>query len=123
MVNPDTISHRTLDHRNDRPAHNSHIQEAGSITRQRSKVSDAQGEDTREHNGVEQPNCNYAPHCDVSGGKHGNRDQRCGTNCAYRSCLATHDPMWGKRPAISTDTWFGWQTVEPKDAQERSINF
>ena len=84
MVNPDAISHRTLDQGNNRSAHNRHIHQTGPVSRQRPQLGNAQSEDAREHDGVEEPHANHAPHRQVSAREHGNQDQRRGTNGAYR---------------------------------------
>ena len=82
MVNSDVIRNRTLYNGNDRAAHDGHIQNSGSISRQRPKLSYAQSEDAGEHDGVEEPDKDHAPHCQMAAGEHGNDNQHRRTDCA-----------------------------------------
>src|SRR5207253_9346431 len=50
---------------------------------QRPKLGHAESEDTREHDGVEKTDCNHAPHCEVTTGKHGKCDEHRRTKRAH----------------------------------------
>jgi len=64
-MNSDVVSNRTLDQRDDCAAHDGHVQNAGSISRQRTKFSHSQTENCWKHDGIEKANGQDAPHGEV----------------------------------------------------------
>src|SRR5438876_10263908 len=68
VVNADMIRNRPLNKRQNCTTHDSHIQNAGCISRQRPKLGHSKTKDAREHDGVEESNCKNAPHGDVPAG-------------------------------------------------------
>src|SRR6266487_7169480 len=78
VMNSDMVGNYALNQRNDRAAHNSHIQNARTVTCQRPEFGDSKTEYAGEHDGVEKSDCQNAPHGDVSAAQHRNDDQgRC----------------------------------------------
>src|ERR1700747_656396 len=65
MVNSNVVSNRTLDQRDDCAAHDGHVQNAGSISCQRTELSHSQTEDCWKHDGIEKANSQDAPHGEV----------------------------------------------------------
>src|SRR5215469_7033174 len=55
VVNPDVIRNDALDDGQDCTAYDSHIQEAGAASRERTELRHSQAEDRGEHNRVEEP--------------------------------------------------------------------
>src|SRR5215510_15388018 len=81
VVNADAVSDYTLDHRENSTADDSHIKDARSISRQRTKFRYSQAEDGGEHDGVEEPYGENRPHRRVPTPQHGRRDQ-----CRCKDC-------------------------------------
>src|SRR5258708_3820595 len=75
VMNSDMVGNHALDQRNDRAAHDGHIQNAGTISCQRPEFGYSKTEDAGEHDGVEKSDCQNAPHGEVSGAQHRNDDQ------------------------------------------------
>ena len=58
------------DVRNDRAAHDGHVQKARTVTRKRAEFSDAAGENAREHDRIEEADREYRPHCNMTAAQH-----------------------------------------------------
>jgi len=76
MMNSDVVRNRTLDQGDDCAAHDGHVQNAGSIPRQRTEFSHAQTENGWKHDGIEKPNGQDAPHGEMAMREHRQTNQR-----------------------------------------------
>src|SRR5262245_39110943 len=92
-MDSDTISDRTLNNRHNCPTDDRHVHQAGAISRQRPELGDAESEDTREHDGVEKTDCNHAPHCEVTTGKHGKCNEHRRTKRAHGKKASRLKPL------------------------------
>ena len=70
MVNSDVVSNYALNEWHDRAAHDRHIQNTGTISGQRPEFGYSKTEDAGEHDGVEESDCQNAPHGDVGSATH-----------------------------------------------------
>src|SRR5215471_19165631 len=70
MMNSDVVSDHTLDQRDDCAAHDRHIQNAGCIACQRPELSHSQTENCWEHDGIEKPDGQDAPHGEMAVRQH-----------------------------------------------------
>jgi hypothetical protein len=64
------VSNDSLNYRENRTAHDGHIQDAGSASAQRTELCFSQTKNGREHNRVEEPDGEDGPHCHVTAPKH-----------------------------------------------------
>lgn len=70
MMNPDTVGNRTLDQGDDGAAHDGHVQNAGSISRQGTQFRHSQAENCWKHDGIEKANRQDTPHGEVAVREH-----------------------------------------------------
>ena len=70
MVKSDMVGDLTLKKRQDRAAHDSHVQHAGAIAGQWTELRDSEAKDRGEHDGVEQADSENCPHRGVPAKQH-----------------------------------------------------
>jgi hypothetical protein len=80
VVKPETVSNYSLNYREDRPAYDGHIQDAGPASTQRTELCFSQTKDGREHDRVEEPDGKDAPHRCMAAQEHRSSDQCPGNN-------------------------------------------
>src|SRR5713101_2927180 len=83
---------------NDGTAHDRHVQDAGSVSGERSEFRDPQSENTREHNRVEQAHRQDGPHGHTPVGQNRNANQQSGHNREQRQEFARFDLLQNCRP-------------------------
>jgi hypothetical protein len=72
MMNANLVRNRSVRQGNNCSAYNRHDKQSRTISCQSAKFSHAQRKNAGEHDGVEEPDQNDAPHGDVTRAQHGN---------------------------------------------------
>ena len=75
MMNANPVGEPSLRQRYDRPSHDRHDQDSGTIAGKRAKLRHSQRENAGEHDRVEKSHQDDAPHGYVAAAHHGGRDQ------------------------------------------------
>src|SRR5260370_30395024 len=83
VMNPHVICNDALDYGQDCTAYDSHIQEAGAVSREGTKFRHSQAEDRGKHDRVEEPDGENAPHRGAPTRKHRSTNQHGCYNSTY----------------------------------------
>ena len=81
-MDADVVGDKPLGNRDEGAADNGHDQDAGAVAGQRSELRHPQREDAGEHDGVEEPDQDDAPHGQLARAEHRDRNQYTGRDRA-----------------------------------------
>ena len=74
MMDADLVGDSALYDGNNRAPHDAHNEQSGTLSRQRTEARNTQGENAREHNGIEETHQDDGPHGNRTEAQHGGDD-------------------------------------------------
>src|SRR6266496_6669121 len=100
---PDAVCDCSLRDWQDGSANDGHDHDSGTVAGERTEFRNTEGEDAGEHDGVEETYGENAPHCHVTGRKHGDRHEGSSTGCADAKQVASFHLAQKRRAKESPD--------------------
>src|SRR5580700_1750985 len=103
MVQADTIGEHAHCERNDGSAHDRHDEPSGAVAGERAEFGDAQRENAREHDRVEEPDQDDGPHGEVTGARHGNEHEQTRNHRGDAENFSSWDLLQNRRTEEAAD--------------------